>query len=106
MLNARCSHPLRCASIFSATPVRLPRSFTSTTNSFFICKMKIDLLAFGAHPDDVELSCSGTLIKHVQLGYKVGIVDLTAGELGTRGTADIRAAEATRAAEIMGISVR
>ncbi len=48
--------------------------------------MKLDVLAFGAHPDDVELSCSGTLLKLKDEGYKIGIVDLTAGELGTRGT--------------------
>jgi len=68
--------------------------------------MKLDLLAFGAHPDDVELSCAGTIIKHVSLGYKVGIVDLTRGEMGTRGTPEIRIAEATAAAEIMGVQVR
>ncbi|MBX7139668.1 MAG: bacillithiol biosynthesis deacetylase BshB1 [Chitinophagales bacterium] len=68
--------------------------------------MKLDILAFGAHPDDVELSCAGTIIKHVSLGYKVGIVDLTRGEMGTRGTPEIRDAEATAASEIMGIQVR
>jgi bacillithiol biosynthesis deacetylase BshB1 len=68
--------------------------------------MKLDLLAFGAHPDDVELSCAGTIIKHVSLGYQVGVVDLTRGQLGTRGTPEIREAEAMTAAEIMGIQVR
>jgi bacillithiol biosynthesis deacetylase BshB1 len=68
--------------------------------------MKLDLLAFGAHPDDVELSCAGTIIKHVSLGYQVGVVDLTRGELGTRGTPEIREAEAMTAAEILGIQVR
>src|SRR4029079_7004946 len=68
--------------------------------------MKLDILAFGAHPDDVELSCAGTIIKHVSLGYKVGIVDLTRGEMGTRGTPEIRDAEATAAAEVMGLEVR
>jgi len=68
--------------------------------------MKLDILAFAAHPDDIELSCSGTIMKHVQLGYKVGIVDFTKGELGTRGTAEIRLKEAAAACEIMGIHVR
>lgn len=68
--------------------------------------MKLDILAFGAHPDDVELSCSGTLAKEVSLGKKVGIVDLTRGELGTRGSKEIRDAEAKKAAEIMGIHAR
>ena len=56
--------------------------------------MKLDILAFGAHPDDVELGCSGTIAKEVALGKKVGIIDLTRGELGTRGTAEIRDLEA------------
>jgi bacillithiol biosynthesis deacetylase BshB1 len=68
--------------------------------------MKLDLLAIGAHPDDVELGCSGTLIKEVNRGKKVGIIDLTQGELGTRGTIETRFAEANDAARIMGISVR
>ncbi|MXN92964.1 bacillithiol biosynthesis deacetylase BshB1 [Flavobacterium sp. Sd200] len=68
--------------------------------------MKLDILAFGAHPDDVELSCGGTLAKEISLGKKVGIVDLTRGELGTRGTADIRDEEAANAAKILGVSVR
>lgn len=68
--------------------------------------MKLDILAFSAHPDDIELSCAGTLINHIQQGYKVGIIDLTQGELGTRGSAAIRLEEATAAAEIMGLSVR
>ena len=68
--------------------------------------MKLDILAFGAHPDDVELGASGTIAKEVSLGKKVGIVDLTRGELGTRGTAEIRDAEAKKAAEILGVSIR
>lgn len=68
--------------------------------------MKIDILAFGAHPDDVEIGISGTLIKHAAMGYKCGIVDLTAGEMGSNGTPDIRRQEALRAAEIMGMEVR
>lgn len=68
--------------------------------------MKLDILAFGAHPDDVELSCAATLTKEVDAGKKVGIVDLTQGELGTRGSAEIRMKEAARAAEILGIHVR
>lgn len=68
--------------------------------------MKLDILAFGAHPDDVELSASGTIAKEVSLGKKVGIIDLTRGELGSRGSAEIRDEEALKAAEILGISVR
>ena len=68
--------------------------------------MKLDILAFGAHPDDVELGCSGTLAKEISLGKKVGIIDLTRGELGTRGTALTRDAEAAEAAKILGVSVR
>jgi len=68
--------------------------------------MKLDILAFGAHPDDVELGCSGTLAKEISLGKKVGIIDLTRGELGTRGSAEIRDAEAKKAAEVLGIHVR
>ena len=68
--------------------------------------MKLDILAFGAHPDDVELGCSGTIAKEVSLGKKVGIVDLTRGELGTRGTAEIRDQEANDAAKVLGVSVR
>lgn len=68
--------------------------------------MKLDILAFGAHPDDVELGCAGTIAKEISLGKKVGIVDLTRGELGTRGSADIRDKEAAEAAKILGVSVR
>ncbi|WP_418604389.1 bacillithiol biosynthesis deacetylase BshB1 [Hwangdonia sp.] len=68
--------------------------------------MKLDILAIGAHPDDVELGCGATLAKEIALGKKVGILDLTKGELGTRGTAETRATEAKNAAEILGISVR
>ena len=68
--------------------------------------MKLDILAFGAHPDDVELGCSGTLAKEISLGKKVGIVDLTRGELGTRGSVTIRNEEARKAAELLGIVVR
>jgi len=68
--------------------------------------MKLDILAFGAHPDDVELGCSGTIAKEVSLGKKVGIIDLTRGELGTRGSVAIRNEEARKAGEILGIEVR
>lgn len=68
--------------------------------------MKLDILAFGAHPDDVELGCSGTLAKEVHLGKKVGIIDLTRGELGTRGSVEIRNSESAKASEILGIHVR
>lgn len=68
--------------------------------------MKADILAFGVHPDDVELGCSGTLIAAVAEGKKVVVVDLTRGELGTRGTAETRKAEAAAAAEAMGVHGR
>jgi bacillithiol biosynthesis deacetylase BshB1 len=68
--------------------------------------MKLDILAFGAHPDDVELGCAGTLAKEISLGNKVGVVDLTRGELGTRGSAESRDREAAAAAKILGLSVR
>jgi len=67
---------------------------------------KLDILAIGVHPDDIELGCAGTLIKHVDMGQQVGIVDLTQGELGTRGTPQLRLQEAQDAAKVMGISVR
>ena len=69
-------------------------------------KDKLDLLVIAVHPDDAELGCGGTIIKHVQMGKQVGIVDLTRGELGTRGTAESRDEEATEAAKILGLSVR
>lgn len=65
--------------------------------------MKLDILAFGAHPDDTELGCSGTLIKHVKKGLKVGVADLTLGQLGSRGSIDKRSEEALKAAEIQGL---
>lgn len=68
--------------------------------------MQLDILAFGVHPDDVELSCSGTLLTSMHQGKKVGIIDLTRGELGTRGSADIRDIEAANAAKILGVHHR
>lgn len=68
--------------------------------------MKLDILAFGVHPDDVELSCAGTLMVEINNGKKVGVIDLTRGELGTRGTAETRKEEAALAAKIMGVHVR
>lgn len=68
--------------------------------------MKLDMLAIAAHPDDAELSCSGTLASHVAKGYKVGILDLTCGEMGTRGTPELRIEEAGKAAEILNLSMR
>ncbi len=68
--------------------------------------MKLDLLAIAAHPDDVELTCGGTLLKMAQKGYKTGILDLTEGEMGTRGTRETRAREAARAAKILKVSWR
>ena len=68
--------------------------------------MKLDLLAIAAHPDDVELTCGGTLLKMAQRGYKTGILDLTAGEMGTRGTPETRAKEAERAAKLLSVKWR
>ncbi|MDB5245817.1 MAG: bshB1 [Segetibacter sp.] len=67
---------------------------------------KLDILAFGVHPDDVELGCSGTILACVAEGKKVGIIDLTQGELGTRGTAEIRKEEAAAASKVLNISIR
>jgi len=68
--------------------------------------VNLDLLAIAAHPDDVELTCGGTLLKMAQRGYKTGILDLTAGEMGTRGTPEIRAREAAKAAKFLRVSLR
>jgi len=68
--------------------------------------MKVDILAIGAHPDDIELACSGTLLKHIEMGHTVGLLDLTKGELGSRGSAAIRKKEATLAAKMMGAVAR
>jgi bacillithiol biosynthesis deacetylase BshB1 len=67
---------------------------------------KLDILAFGVHPDDVELGCSGTILAAIAEGKKVGVIDLTRGELGTRGTVETRKAEAADAAKVLGTSVR
>lgn len=68
--------------------------------------MKVDILAIGVHPDDVELSCSGTILSHIAKGKKAGIIDLTRGELGTRGNANLRTAEAMKAASVLGVEFR
>ena len=68
--------------------------------------MKLDILAFGAHPDDVELGCGGTLAKAVAYGKKVGIIDLTEGEMATRGTPNTRSKESIAASKILGVSFR
>jgi N-acetylglucosamine malate deacetylase 1 len=68
--------------------------------------MKVDILAIGVHPDDVELSCAGTILKHRAAGKKVGMLDLTKGELGTRGNAELRTKEANAAAQILGATFR
>lgn len=68
--------------------------------------MRVDILAIAAHPDDVELTCGGTLIKMAKKGYKTGILDLTAGEMGTRGTPETRAKEAARAAKVLNVAWR
>jgi len=68
--------------------------------------MKVDILAIAAHPDDIELSCVGTLLKHIDEGKSVGLLDLTQGELGTRGTPELRAEEAENARQMMGAAFR
>lgn len=68
--------------------------------------MKLDILVFAVHPDDAELGCSGTILKHIALGKKVGIVDFTRGELGTRGSAELRDEEAANSAKILGLHAR
>ena len=68
--------------------------------------MKLDILAIGVHPDDVELGCSGTILKHIAQGKKVGILDLTKGELGSRGSGELRLVEAANSAEILGVTIR
>ena len=68
--------------------------------------MKLDILVFAVHPDDAELGCSGTILKHIAQGKKVGIVDFTRGELGTRGTAETRDQEAADSAQILGLHAR
>lgn len=68
--------------------------------------MELDILAFGIHPDDVELSAGGTILKHKALGYKVGICDLTRGEMGSRGSGELRLVEAANAAKILGVDIR
>lgn len=72
----------------------------------YMLPMKLDILAIGVHPDDVELSCSGTILKHIAFGKKCGILDLTCGELGTRGSGELRLAEAANAAKILGVNIR
>jgi N-acetylglucosamine malate deacetylase 1 len=66
--------------------------------------MKLHILAIGAHPDDVELGCTGTLINHIRKGQKVGVLDLTEGELGSRGTVQSRYEEANASAKVLGLS--
>jgi len=68
--------------------------------------MKLDIVAFGAHPDDAELGCGGVIAKEIYFGKKVGIIDLTQGELGTRGSVEKRFLEATKSAQILGVSLR
>jgi N-acetylglucosamine malate deacetylase 1 len=68
--------------------------------------MTLDILAFAAHPDDVELACSGTLMKQIDAGFTVGIIDLTQGEMGSRGTIETRYEEAAKSCKIMGVETR
>src|SRR5687767_11226498 len=74
--------------------------------SEFPASQDVDILAIAAHPDDVELSCGGTLIKSVKLGRRIGIIDLAEGEMASRGSVAERREEAQRAAEIMGVTIR
>ena len=67
---------------------------------------KVDILAIGVHPDDIELACGGTIVKHIHLGFTVGAIDLTQGELGTRGSAEIRLKEAEVSKKLMGLNFR
>src|SRR5438309_6484395 len=69
-------------------------------------EIRLDALAIGAHPDDVELSCGGTLLKLISLGYKIGVMDMTRGEMGTRGSAEIRTREAAAASRELNLTVR
>src|SRR5918998_3519570 len=82
------------------------RSLFTVHGPRFITAMPVDILAIAAHRDDVELTCAGTLLKAVDAGYRVGILDLTAAETGTRGSAQLRAEEAERASKILGASER
>ena len=68
--------------------------------------MKVDILAIGVHPDDIELGCAGTILKHIDMGYTVAGVDLTQGELGTRGSGPIRLVESQDAAKVLGLVAR
>ena len=68
--------------------------------------MKLDILAIGVHPDDIELGCGGTILKHIAVGKKVGVLDLTHGELGSRGSGELRLVEAENSAKILGLSAR
>lgn len=76
------------------------------TTRFFEMTSPVDVLAIAAHRDDVELTCGGTLAKVAKAGHRVGIIDLTQGEMGTRGSAELRAAEADKAAQTLGVAVR
>ena len=67
---------------------------------------KVDILAIGVHPDDIELGCGGTIVKHIHLGFTAGAIDLTQGELGTRGSAEIRLKEAEASKKLMGLKFR
>ncbi len=87
-------------------PHYYPRVVRVAQPPYLAPSMKTDILFIAAHPDDVELCCAGTIFKHLQQGAIIGIVDLTRGELGTRGNAEIRAQEASLATQIMGISFR
>ncbi|HZS46858.1 MAG TPA: bacillithiol biosynthesis deacetylase BshB1 [Blastocatellia bacterium] len=78
----------------------------SSENPDISPNISIDVLAVGAHPDDADLGCSGTLLKMASLGYKTGILDMSRGEMGTRGTPEIRDQEAQDAAKVLGLSVR
>ena len=71
-------------------------SFIRFKNGYFYTMNNVDILVFGSHPDDIELSCGGTILSHSNMGYKIGLIDLTRGELGTRGTPEIRLKESKK----------
>src|SRR6185295_1901213 len=85
---------------------RLRRALSPRRQSVVNTTPPVDLLAIGAHPDDVELTCGGTLIKAAKQGYRTGVIDLTGGESGTHGSAELRAREALAAAKVMGVAER
>src|SRR4029077_3879776 len=110
---SRKKHSLRCSTKAARLPAVGRAGKTAALHTDLLesargggASMRLDLLAIAAHPDDVELTCGGTLIKMARRGYKTGILDLTAGEMGTRGTPETRAKEAAKAAKLLGVAWR